>query len=735
MHSIAEVSRPIEEEKADEFSEIVRDEVRSSEGFAQADDLGRDGMLLAAAQRFIGEDGGFAESDDEDGATGTETSGEMIPAPICSKIGNTNILILGYMPLDAFGQLTLFTARYEDDEKVKTLPQSEFKSRIDRALRFFKLCYERPELFENDPTASELASHIDKAAAAGRIRALRIAFVTNLRLSTRDYDRQVTAGDIEVNYDIYDIDRLYRASDQSIGATDIDVDFTKWPCGSLPCLEATGKDYEYKSFLLMINGETLAGLFRRFGSRLYDTNLRSFLESKTKVNKGMLATIRNAPRKFLAYNNGLTATAQTIEVATEAGQTCIRRVVGLQIVNGAQTTSTIYKASIDRKQKPDLSNVHVVMKLTKVKPEDIETFVPEITEYANTQNPIKGSDLQANKMLHRRMALWSKEIWCPGHEPRQWFYERTRGSYQAAFAREGTTAKKREEFKERIPNTNRFDKTDMARYHMAWSGRPFIVSKGAQKNFGEFTKLITSVEHGLTEDMIDERFFRNTVAKAIIYQAASKAVDKCAIPNIPAMVKAYLVAYLAHRFENAFRFDIVWARQEVSTELKELFMRWAPAINSEILASNVEGRLLTEWCKQERCWHAVRALDLDAGGIIPPETVPVSSVAQSPLHEGESITDDLDDEANGLAPTSAEEDEDAPHDDDDVMITRKMTPRDWGKIAAWVEDAPGFKPGDREFAYSMAAYASRGWPKGPSVKQARWAARLARGAQRAGVLT
>lgn len=733
MNDATEFSRPIEEEKADEFSEIVREEVRGSEGFAKANDLERDGMLLAVAQRFIGEDGGFAESDDEEGNGGADSTGEMVPAPISTKVGNTNVLILGYMPLDAFGQLTLFTARYEDDEKVRTLSQSEFKSRVERALRLFKICYERPELFDNDPAASELAHHIDKAAAAGQIKVVRIVFVTNLRLTSRDYDRQVTAGEIEVNYDIYDIDRLYRVSDQSIGSSDIDVDFTTWPCGPLPCLEATGKDYEYKSYLLMLDGGTLAGLFRRFGSRLYDTNLRSFLESKTKVNRGMLATIRNAPRKFLAYNNGLTATAETIEVATEAGQTCIKRVIGLQIVNGAQTTSTIYKASIDRKQKPDLSNVHVVMKLTKVKPEDVETFVPEITEYANTQNPIKGSDLQANKMLHRRMAFWAKEIWCPGHEPRQWFYERTRGSYQAALAREGTTGKKREEFKERIPNSNRFDKTDMARYHMAWSGKPYVVSKGAQKNFAEFTKLITSVDQGLTEEMIDDHFFRNTVAKAIIYQAASKAVDKCAIPNIAAMVKAYLVAYLAHRFDNVFRFDVVWTRQEVSSELRELFLKWAPAINAEILESNTESRLLTEWCKQERCWHAVKALDLDTAGIVPPEIVPASDATQRLQGEDEDTADEQVEEFNEATPLAIE-DEEALHDDD-VVVTRRMTPRDWTRIAVWVEDAPGFKPGDSQFAYSMATYAARGWPKGPTIKQARWAARLARGAERAGVLS
>ena len=469
MTLVPDHSRPIEEEKADEFSEIVRNEVRSADGFAEADETARDAIFLGVAQKFMEEDGGFLEADRDDPED--SDAGEMTPAFFKEKIGSSNTLIFGYMPLDAFGRLTLFTARYEDDERIRTLAQSEFRSRLDRAYRFFRLCCERSDQLKGYPAVSELATYIENCAETGKLTGLRIVFATNIRLTSSDYDRRDETG-IDATYDVYDIDRLYRTSNQSISTDDIDVDFETWPCGALPCLEATGKEYKYKSYLLMLDGETLAHLFRRYGSRLYDTNLRSYLESKTKVNKGMLATIRSVPQKFLAYNNGLTAIASRIEVAHRHGQPCVTRVVGLQIVNGAQTTSTIYKASTDKKNPANLANVHVVMKLTRTELEDMETFVPEITEFANTQNPIKGSDLQANKLIHRRMEVLARETMCPGAEPRQWFYERTRGAYQAALAREGTTSKKRLEFLERIPSTNRFDKTDLAVFHMAWSGRP-----------------------------------------------------------------------------------------------------------------------------------------------------------------------------------------------------------------------------------------------------------------------
>ena len=615
MDQSSDHARTIEEEKADEFSEIVRREVRGVEGFSAADGAARDAMFMGVAQRFMAEDGGFLEADDE--GQETTNSGEMLPAFFRERVGNSNVLILGYMPLDAYGRLTLFTARYEDDESVRTLAQNEFRSLIDRAFRFFKLCCERPDLFVGNAAVAELADYIARCAKDGTLKGVRIVFATNLRLTSADYEPQSDVASMDVAYDVYDIDRLYRVSDQSISPDDIDVDFDSWPCGPLPCLEATGTDYEYKSYLLMLDGETLAQLFRRFGSRLYDTNLRSYLEGKTKVNKGMLSTIRTVPQKFLAYNNGLTAVASRIEVEHRSGRPCITRVVGLQIVNGAQTTSSIYKASTDRKTPPELSKVHVVMKLTKTGPEDVDTFVSEITEFANTQNPIKGSDLQANKFIHRRMETLARETMCPGADPRQWFYERTRGAYQAALAREGTTAKRRLEFLERIPSTNRFDKTDLAVFHMAWAGRPDSVSRGPQKNFMEFTKLLMALP--LTEDRIDVRFFKLTVAKAIIYGAARKAVAKCGIPKIPSSVTAYLVACFAHRFGERVRLGVVWDNQAASDGMKMLFEIWAPEVNSAIIESNTQDKLLTEWCKKEGCWAALRAQGFSTEGLEIPE--------------------------------------------------------------------------------------------------------------------
>ena len=40
-----------------------------------------------------------------------------------------------------------------------------------------------------------------------------------------------------------------------------------------------------------------------------ESNVRSFLSAWGKVNKGIRTTVQSKPEKFLAFNNGITATA------------------------------------------------------------------------------------------------------------------------------------------------------------------------------------------------------------------------------------------------------------------------------------------------------------------------------------------------------------------------------------------------------------------------------------------
>ena len=140
----------------------------------------------------------------------------------------------------------------------------------------------------------------------------------------------------------------------------------------------------------MIPAEVIAQIYDRFGSRLLEGNVRSFLSTKVKVNKGIRNTIINEPEMFFAYNNGISATATDAEFRkTEHGLQLISA-NDLQIVNGGQTTASLLMAKI--KDKADLANVYVQMKLSVVSPTTADSVIPLIARYANSQNQISDAD-------------------------------------------------------------------------------------------------------------------------------------------------------------------------------------------------------------------------------------------------------------------------------------------------------------------------------------------------------
>lgn len=96
---------------------------------------------------------------------------------------------------------------------------------------------------------------------------------------------------------------------------------------------------------------------------------------------------------FLAFNNGIAATADHI-LLDKTGR-FIKQISNLQIVNGGQTTASIYNTA--RKDKADISQIYVQVKLSVIKDsEQYANIVSRISQYANTQNKVNDADFTAN---------------------------------------------------------------------------------------------------------------------------------------------------------------------------------------------------------------------------------------------------------------------------------------------------------------------------------------------------
>ena len=55
----------------------------------------------------------------------------------------------------------------------------------------------------------------------------------------------------------------------------------------------------YHSYLCVVNGNILANLYEKYGARLLESNVRSFLQFRGKINKGIRKTINEDPSMFL----------------------------------------------------------------------------------------------------------------------------------------------------------------------------------------------------------------------------------------------------------------------------------------------------------------------------------------------------------------------------------------------------------------------------------------------------
>jgi AIPR protein len=628
-----------------------------------------------------------------------EEAGAISEHELCpyEDIGGRNrCKIIGYALADESTRLELFTAAFVDEEEA-TLQAVDVARLSGRAAKFFEYAAKGDvERFVGQEDVGSAAARIFDQLE--HIEDVRIHVLTNGHVKDRSIDDIEILGR-QVEFSVVDLERLFRTTGEEVSRDRIVVDFAAMLGRPMSCLEMKPASSEYATFLLIIPGDLLYRLYEQYGPKLLEFNVRSFLQVKGGVNKGIRDTLRDEPDRFLAYNNGLAATADEIEVGTWNGETVIHRVRGLQVVNGGQTLASIHRAR--KVDKLDISRVAVAMKLTRVQPSKLGEFVPLIAKYANTQNTIQVADLSANSEFHIGMEQLSERTWCPGEQTR-WFYERARGSYVAAMMRIGSTTAKRREFERECPKGQRFGKTDLAKYLMAWWQRPHTVSRGAQKNFSFFMDVLR--ERKGTDWQPDEEFYKETIALALVFKAASTVVRKAKLQSYGAQVTAYIVAKLSADYEEEVDLSAIWENQTLPPRIIAAYEDWAPKMHAEIVAGAGQ-KNVGEWCKKEDCWDQVRAISLD----LPPP----SKVAP---------------------PVATQKKDERPQRSDPVELCTSLDGPTWARVIEWSAHPGRVATFDRRVAHTISGLAMDGWLRPPSEKQAKCGARVVKAAAEAGVL-
>lgn len=519
------------------------------------------------------------------------------------KVGNANLRLSGYSISDDSDQLDLFVSLYAGVDEPTPVPDSETMTAVAQCLRFLALCAEGKMAPKLDPSSDVRSLAETLQVIYNELEQVRVYVITDRVAKSKSFKTRDIGGKA-VRLEVMDIERLYRHWSEGKPRDELVVDFNEVSGAPLPCVFVPGgNDYDYA--LTAIPGEALRLLYEKFGARLLEANVRSFLSVKGKgVNAGIQATLRLSPERFMAYNNGIVIVADEMRLGKPGdGAAGIAWLQGLQIVNGGQTTASLY---FTKKKYPetDLSRVRVPAKIIVMKVQDStkeESLVSDISRFANSQNAVRQSDLSANKPFHVEIERLSRAIYCPDGVS-QWFYERAAGSYNTLLAREGSTPAKLKILKEAIPPARRVTKTDLAKYINAWDRKPDVVSLGSQKNFDRFMGSLAPGE-GQEAQLPGVADFKAMIAKTKIYRDAQKLLRPM-FQAFQANVTAYTVAVLSEKLGTRIDLDRIWAKQAVSPELLSQIAVWAKEVN-EVLHSTAGGRMVSEWAKRPECKDAV----------------------------------------------------------------------------------------------------------------------------------
>jgi len=434
--------------------------------------------------------------------------------------------------------------------------------------------------------------------AKDSLTTVRLFFLTDGLVRSMELEEEQFPG-VEVRYVVWDLDKLSRLR---IGYREvIELDFANDYDGAIPCLKTADPTGEYQTFLTFFPAPMLARIYGKHGQRLLERNVRAYLQAKGKVNRGLQKTLKEEPHRFLAYNNGLCCTAA--EVRMSGGK--LEWLKDFQIVNGGQTTASIYHAL--KKDKVDVSQVVVQVKLTVLKdPAKVPEIVPLISRYANSQNKVNGADFAANGPFHHALEQLSRTVWAPAasglERGTHWYYERARGSYADDKAQQGNATQRRK-WETENPKHQKFAKTDLAKFEHAWLGLPHLVCLGAEKNFN---KLAERMEEN-DEPIVDQNYFKHAVSKAILWRTAEKLFDALELDGYRANSVAYAVAWLAEESGRCIDLDRIWENQHIPPALNEALKIACEAAHEHITTQDGNPG---EVSKRESCWHEFRGKNL-----------------------------------------------------------------------------------------------------------------------------
>ena len=509
-----------------------------------------------------------------------------------------------------FETLDLFITCFRNDSYEYNIPKDEYTKALNQIKRFINSSLKR-HIDYIDHSHTELNELIKIIGKQGKdFDRINVYFLIN-GFSNHEKEK-LEINDVDVFVHTWDVARLFKINESNSVHEPIEIEFEKFTeeGKGLQCLQVPSIDEMYDCYLAIVPGEVLANLYKEFSNELLESNVRAFLGQAGKFNKGIRDTIRTKPQMFLPYNNGITATAESVEIESIDGQLVITRLNDFQIVNGGQTTASLYHTQKKYKEA-DLSKIFVQMKLTVIKDKEQKNIeVPNISRFANSQNKVSELDLSSNNPYFVQIENLSRKKYVVNPENKNqsllWFFERANGQYRETLNKQ--TPSQQKKFKEQNPSHLKFVKSDVAKFINLWELEPHFVAQGSQKNFIHFTKKINILVS--KNKPVGENLYKKLIANAILFKATDKlfgrkGVDAIGDTNLKSFTVAYTVSYFHYLTDNRLDLWKIYEDQKIDDVLTNHFKKLLVFVYDN-LVKEANNSLISEYAKRESSWNRLK---------------------------------------------------------------------------------------------------------------------------------
>lgn len=492
----------------------------------------------------------------------------------------------------------LYLAVYSDEiDDNAFLSKEQIQAQYDKIINFLKRVISgRYVDFDETSFTYSIADEIHEMLNQVEL-VVNIVSNYNIPLSYKKDDTEEIEGR-RVSFRTYDLDDLKNKFGQITSTKSV-----------LNCNESFGCDLvalnvtntvDFTVYLFAMKGTWLAELYKNDSTRLLEPNVRSYLKRTSKVNAGILDTVKNNPEQFVSFNNGISAVATGLDFVKNEGQNKlvkIKEITNFQIVNGGQTTATLNECLKD-KLGDKLNEVIVPVKLTVLKSiGSAETLIRNISVYSNTQTAIKKSDPPSNLPFYIQIKKLSQQcLSMDGDVNYLCYFERTNGEYETEFRRNNGSKK----FSNTNPKNKKFDKIDLARAINCWEQVPYITCQGKEKNFSYFNDIVKNQIINPDED-----YFRHAYAVIVLYRKLDKLAKKMKL-SYKSNIVCHTLSLISYLFDKRVDLDSVWEKKDLYSALIDIATNLLPKVHAVISNPPAEHPEARMWARKEECWNEVK---------------------------------------------------------------------------------------------------------------------------------